>query len=134
VLPNDTAERVEVRKRRPLNDLREVTLNDRWSNVARSLSYQPEKDTAVALFERVATIRRGSVRQFQRVVPGVHRAHRMVDGREEVAGRRMLDRGLERVRTALHQAMEKVRQAQNHIMAQMADKNVRIQRHRRRIS
>ena len=43
-------------KRRPLNDVREVTRNDRWANVARSFAYQPEKDIAIALFERVGQI------------------------------------------------------------------------------
>ena len=58
LLTNEAAERVDVRKRRPLNDTRDVTLNDRWANVARSLAYQPDKDMAVALFERVGQIRR----------------------------------------------------------------------------
>jgi hypothetical protein len=133
LLTNDTAERVEVRKRRPLNDLREVTLNDRWANVARSLSYQPEKDTAVALFERVGKVRRGGVRQFQRVVPDVHRASREMHT-QEIPARRKLDRGLEHIRTALHQAVEKVRQAPHHVMDRVAQRHVRSQRHGRGIA
>jgi hypothetical protein len=41
-----------------------VTLDDKWAQVARALSYQPEKDNAVAMFERVSSIRRGAVRTF----------------------------------------------------------------------
>src|SRR6185437_13060946 len=96
LLTNETAERVAVRKRRPLNDLREVSLNDRWANVARSLSYQPEKDTAVALFERAGKIRRGGVNKFQKIVPDVRGASRQGQA-HEVLARRKLDRGLERV-------------------------------------
>ena len=66
LLTSESAERADVRKRRPLNDIREVTLNDRWANLARSFAYQPEKDIAIALFERVGQIRRAQVRQFQR--------------------------------------------------------------------
>ena len=35
--------------------------------MARALSYQPEKDNAVSMFERVLAIRRGSVRAFHDV-------------------------------------------------------------------
>ena len=92
------AERQEVRKRRPLNDIREVTLNDRWANVARSFAYQPEKDIAIALFERVGQIRRGAVRQFHKVMPDVHRVYREMPAAKLFAQQKM-HRGLQQVMT-----------------------------------
>ena len=115
LLTNEAAERVEVRKRRPLNDTRDVTLNDRWANVARSLAYQPDKDMAVALFERVGQIRRGAVRQFHKVMPDVHRAHRETPA-AELSARRKMERSLDQVRAVLHQAVERLRDAPKHLM------------------
>ena len=43
--------------------------------VARALSYQPEKDTAVALFDRVCSVRRGRMREPQRSNQDASRAN-----------------------------------------------------------
>jgi conjugative relaxase-like TrwC/TraI family protein len=67
LITSDAAEQTEVRKRRAINDARPITLDDKWAQVARVLSYQPEKDNAVSMFERVLAIRRGSVRAFHDV-------------------------------------------------------------------
>jgi hypothetical protein len=64
LVASDAAEQTEVRKHRAINDVRPVTLDDKWAQVARALSYQAEEDNAVAMFERVASIRRGAVRTF----------------------------------------------------------------------
>ena len=69
IVTNESAEQIEVRKRRPLNDLRPVTIEDRWANVARAMSFQPEPDSATALRERALRFRRGAVRGFQRSLP-----------------------------------------------------------------
>ena len=66
-ITSDAAEQTEVRKRRAINDARPITLDDKWAQVARVLSYQPEKDNAVSMFERVLAIRRGSVHAFHDV-------------------------------------------------------------------
>jgi hypothetical protein len=64
IVTNESAEQIEVRKRRPLNDIRPITVDDRWANVARAMSFQPERDTATALRERAHSFRRGAVRSF----------------------------------------------------------------------
>jgi len=117
LLTNEAAEREDVRKRRPLNDPRGISLNDLWANVARSLSHQPEKDLAVALFERVSRIRRGSVRQFQKVMPDVHRAQQERQA-ERVLAYRRLDRGLQHVRAVLRQFVQQLRQGQRSLSRQ----------------
>jgi phage/plasmid primase-like uncharacterized protein len=65
ILTSDVAERLEIIKRRPLNDQRDITIDDKWANVARNLSYQPEKDLAVSMLGRVESVRRGTVNRFQ---------------------------------------------------------------------
>ena len=121
LLTNDAAEREDVRKRRPLNDTRDITVNDRWANVARTLAYQPEKDTAVALFDRVDRLRRGSVREFQRVMPDVHRAAQPeISPAQQVVERRTLDIALEHARIMVHQAVERMRQIPTQLMDRLS--------------
>lgn len=65
LVTSEVAERESVRKSRPLNDMREISADAKWSAVAASFAYQPEKDTALDLMGRVGEIRRGSVAKFQ---------------------------------------------------------------------
>jgi AAA domain-containing protein len=65
LLTSEVAERAAVRASRPINDPREVTLDDKWAMVAKSLVNQPVKDLAVNMAERVQTLKRGMVKQFQ---------------------------------------------------------------------
>jgi hypothetical protein len=53
LVTSDAAEQTAVRKRRALNDARPITPDDKWAQVARVLSYQPERDTATAMLDRV---------------------------------------------------------------------------------
>lgn len=62
---SDGAERQEISQRRPLNDLRPITEDDVFKNVARNLSRQPEKGTALALLERAREVRKGTVDAMQ---------------------------------------------------------------------
>lgn len=59
------AEMRSVRGSRPVNDPHPITTDDKWANVAMAFSRQPEKDTALALFGRVGSVRRGGVHGFQ---------------------------------------------------------------------
>ena len=69
LITSDAAEQIEVRKRRALNDTRAITVDDKWAQVARVLSYQPEKDNALSMFDRVASLSRGTVRTFHDMLP-----------------------------------------------------------------
>ena len=69
LVTSESAEQIAVRKRRPLNDTREITLDDKWAQVARVLSYQPEKDNALSMLDRVGRLGRGAVRTFHDVLP-----------------------------------------------------------------
>ena len=62
---SDGAERQEISHRRPLNDLRPITEDDVFRNVARNLSRQPEKGSALALLDRAREVRRGAVSAMQ---------------------------------------------------------------------
>ena len=63
----------------------------------RVLSYQPEKDTALRLFERVSAVRRGAVRAFHDILPpdiGQQYSRRSRTRGHEVAESQRLERSL----------------------------------------
>jgi hypothetical protein len=62
---NDGAERREITQRRPLGDTRPITEKDVLANMARNLSRQPTKDSALAFLERAVEIRRQAARGLQ---------------------------------------------------------------------
>ena len=62
---SDGAERQEISQRRPLNDLRPITEDDVYKNVAGNLSRQPEKANALALLDRAEDVQRGTVDAMQ---------------------------------------------------------------------
>jgi hypothetical protein len=120
LVTSDTAEQIAVRQRRPLNDPRAITLDDKWAQVARALSYQPEKDNALSMFDRVANIRRGAVRAFHDLVPpnvaqqisrsGPTRAH-------EVARSYRQERSLgDELRAITGRVIDRVRQVQQRVI------------------
>jgi hypothetical protein len=75
---SDGAERQEVSGRRPLGDSRPITHEDAWANVARNLSRQPEKESALGFLARAQSVRRGAARGLQQ---GLRPAEqRVVDG------------------------------------------------------
>jgi conjugative relaxase-like TrwC/TraI family protein len=110
LVTNESAEHVAVSKRRPLNDTREVTTDDKWANVARVLSHQPEKDNALSMFDRVATIRRGAVRAFHDLAHQTIRQSRSIG--PDVATRQMQGRSLgDDLRVAMRHTIETVQRA-----------------------
>jgi hypothetical protein len=64
LVTSESAERIAVRESRPLNDPHDVTTDDKWAVVAKRLSLQPEKETAIDMIVRAASIGRGTVRAF----------------------------------------------------------------------
>jgi hypothetical protein len=67
IVTSDGAERGEVIARRPLGDRREIGRSDVLKNIIRNFAQAPEKQTALALIERAAVLRRGSVQAVQKV-------------------------------------------------------------------
>jgi len=131
----DAAERREITRRRPRGDFRPIREGDVWENVARNLSRQPEKSSALAFIEQAATVRRGTVRGFQaalqpmeqrrhegRAATTAHARTRDVAAREQAAlasrpgrlaairpaVRDAVVRGMEKVRPAMERAVEAV--------------------------
>ena len=107
IVTNDSAEQIDVRKRRPLNDARPVTMDDKWANVARVLSFQPERDSATALRERAHTFRRGAVAAFRNSLPSD--PMRQTSRQYASAGPELVRR--KRHRTTLHRVHAVIRQA-----------------------
>ena len=65
LLTSDGAERQEIAHRRPLGDPRPIRSLDVWENMARNLSRQPEKASALAFLARAREVHRGAARGFQ---------------------------------------------------------------------
>ncbi|MBN8907192.1 MAG: AAA family ATPase, partial [Rhodospirillales bacterium] len=65
LITSDGAERREIADRRALGDARPITAKDVWANVARNLSRQPDKDSALAFLDRARGIGRGAAHAMQ---------------------------------------------------------------------
>jgi hypothetical protein len=65
IVTSDGAERAEIAGRRPLGDRREITRSDVLANVTRNFSRQDEKESAIAMLERAANVRRGTIQAVQ---------------------------------------------------------------------
>jgi hypothetical protein len=119
IVTSDLAEQVDVRKRRPLNDARPVTLEDKWANVARVLSFQPEPDSATAFRERAHTFRRGAVIAFWKSLPPdpMRQASRQhLSAGPELVKRKQHRMTLQRVHAVMRQAVERLSlQVRSHV-------------------
>jgi hypothetical protein len=97
-----------VRKRRALNDTRPITLDDKWSQVARVLSYQPERDSATSMLERVTGLGRGTVRAFHDMAGQALRNSRSIG--PDASLRQTQEHSLgDELRTMMRYAAEQVR-------------------------
>ncbi len=108
LVASDGAERQEVAGRCPLGDQRPVRAEDVWANMARNLSRQPEKASALAFLDRAQKIRRGTVRNMQAGLQPAER--RRQEGREGTTLHQTLDHrrrrgGAERGAERLDQAV-----------------------------
>lgn len=110
LVTNDTAEQAAVRKRRALNDIRPVSLDDKWAQVARVLSYQPERDTATSMLERVSGLGRGTVRVFHDMAGQTLRNTRSIG--PDISLRQAQERSVpDELRAMVRQAVAQVRHA-----------------------
>jgi hypothetical protein len=91
LVTNEMAERIAVKQSRPLNDLHDVTTDDLWAVVAKNMSNQTKKDSALALREKVGQFKRGAVRDFQSSHPGTSGSLSHI---ADLALRRRIDLGL----------------------------------------
>jgi hypothetical protein len=66
IVASDGLERREIVLRRPLGDQRPITEADVLANMARNLSRQPEKASALAFLERAVEVKRAAARGLQR--------------------------------------------------------------------
>jgi hypothetical protein len=107
LITSDGAERGEIMNRRPLGDPRPIENRDVWENVARNLSRQPEKASALTFLRRAQQVRRGAARGLQRGLhPGEARAAR---GEEETTLHRAFAR--QRLARCVHQFAERMQSA-----------------------
>jgi molybdopterin-guanine dinucleotide biosynthesis protein len=71
IVTSEGAERAEIIGRRPLGDRREIMPSDVLNNIVRNASRQPEKESALAMIERAANLRRGTIGAAQKAHHGM---------------------------------------------------------------
>ena len=116
LVTSDQAERIAVQKRRPINDTREITDADKWANVARSFAHQPEKDSAIALSERIRGLRQGGIKVFQKALlpaqPGQRVGNASSQGPEIAQARKIeIPKNVQAIRQVIQQGVEHMRQS-----------------------
>lgn len=104
LITSDGAERREITQRRPLGDTRPITEKDVLANMARNLSRQPVKDSALAFLERAVEIRRQAARGLQQSAQRME--SRAARGRQPSMVRHVLQR--QRDELAVAHAMAQV--------------------------
>ena len=62
---SEGAEKAEVARSRPLNDIRPIRAEDAWANVATNFSRQPTKELAIDFLAKAGSVRRGAARALQ---------------------------------------------------------------------
>lgn len=99
LVTSEAAERIAVRESRPINDTHEITLDDKWANVAKAFVNQKKMDSALALLDRVDQVRRGAVRSFHDTIrPNDPRSPSATPATvAELVNRRRLDVAMEAV-------------------------------------
>lgn len=68
LISSEAAERIAVKESRPINDSHDITVDDKWANVAKNFVTQKKVDSALAMLEKVQSIHRGAVKVFQNAV------------------------------------------------------------------
>jgi hypothetical protein len=113
LVTSEVAERISVRESRPINDTHDVTIDDKWAMVAKALSYQPERDSALSMLERAQRIRTGAVNAFHQILtpPDPRLRTRSASPRvpEIVQERKLMDAVLEKISLGLRQVREAYR-------------------------
>lgn len=108
LISSEAAERIAVKESRPINDAHDITLDDKWANVAKNFVNQRKIDSALAMLEKVGQVHRGAVKAFHNAVRPDD--PRLPDGPSHVGDlvqRLKLDRLMERV----SQTVTRVQQA-----------------------
>lgn len=68
IVTSELHEKIGVKDSRPINDPHEITEADKWAHVARQFINDSKADSALALRDRVATLKRGTVVAFQKAL------------------------------------------------------------------
>jgi AAA domain/TrwC relaxase len=65
IVTSEGAERAEIVARLPLGDRREIMRGDILNNIVQNFSHQPQKESALEMLDRAASLRRGTIRSVQ---------------------------------------------------------------------
>ena len=121
IVTSEKAERQEVQQRRPLNDRREVTVDEQWGNVGRNFGYQPTKDLATDMVKRVQQMRRGSAIAFIKEQQATERRE-MMGGAPSRAREIVAARKIDAIRPAMQRFRSRVEHVARAVHARLAPK------------
>jgi hypothetical protein len=63
MIVNESAERQQIRDKRPANDWTKINADDVWANIAKNLSRQPTKSLAMDFLRGATSVHRGTITQ-----------------------------------------------------------------------
>lgn len=107
LVTSEVAERIAVRESRPINDTHDVTLDDKWANVAKNFVNQKKSDSALDLLDKVQHLQRGAVRAFQQTMrPTDPRKPEGTGHLPDLVRRMRLDRLMERISVGIRRVQE----------------------------
>ena len=98
IVTSEGAERAEIVARRPLGDRREIMRGDIMNNIVRNFSQQPQKESALDMLDRAASLRRGTIRSVQTALHSMEA--------RSVAGQNSTTLGARFVYRRVYQALE----------------------------
>jgi hypothetical protein len=140
IIVNGMAERMAVKQSRPINDVREVTEDDRWAQFAKRLTASAPKSLATTMLDRSQDLQRGAVKDFhQRMHPAEQRMQQGLS--PSAAPDRMQDERaaklspLQQVAELAHKVRDYVRDVAHelarHIRQEQAQRHQQQQQHER---
>ena len=113
---SEGAEKAEVARSRPLNDIRPIRAEDAWANVATNFSRQPTKELAIDFLAKAGSVRRGAARALQdglRPIErqgGITHLHRTFARKQETDALSPVIAALERTVSRQRQIIERIKE------------------------
>ncbi len=113
---SEGAEKAQVARSRPRNDIRPIRAEDAWANVATNCSRQPTKELASDFLATAGSVRRGAARALQdglRPIErqgGITHLHRTFAHKQETDALSPVIAALERTVTRQRQIIERIKE------------------------
>ena len=113
---SEGAEKAEVARARPLNDIRPIRAEDAWANVAANFARQPTKELAIDFLAKAGSVRKGAARSLQDGMRGIQtrggitHLHRTFARKQEADALTPVVVALERTVSRQRQVIERIKE------------------------